>query len=251
MIAAISNPTCLSFHVECGNLVKGSLAVAMGVVIFMGSVLLILSAVTGRKLGFLIGAVSLFAWMILFSILWVSGFFISQGLTTPKNFGPRGREPAWVVEAAGQNVQQLQYSEYAEYPSGKAWEQPTPGIAASVQSVTSAIQTYLAEQANQEAGLGAFDPGAFQTTDFTVTNVEFAPAGDVSLAAAQAYYNGGGPMLTMYLRHDSGSVPIYSWMFLIGSIVGFLVTLPFLDRAERERKEILTGGTAPPWYGPA
>ena len=36
-----------------------------------------------------------------------------------------------------------------------------------------------------------------------------------------------------------------------GSLVLFLIHLPFLDRAERKRKAILTGGTAPPWYGPA
>jgi hypothetical protein len=40
-------------------------------------------------------------------------------------------------------------------------------------------------------------------------------------------------------------------MFLIASVVGLGIHLPFLDRAERKRKEILTGGTAPPWYGPA
>ena len=120
-----------------------------------------------------------------------------------------------------------------------------------MQSVTGAIQSYLAQQANQKAGLGQFEAGAIQTTDFTVQDVRFAAAGDVSLAAAQAFYNGGGPLITVYSRHDSGSVPIYSWMFLIGSIVGFAVHLPFLDRAERERKDVLTGGTAPPWYGPA
>jgi hypothetical protein len=40
-------------------------------------------------------------------------------------------------------------------------------------------------------------------------------------------------------------------MFFGGSIALFLLHLPFLDKAERKRKEILTGGNAPPWYGPA
>ena len=53
------------------------------------------------------------------------------------------------------------------------------------------------------------------------------------------------------MRHDSGSVNRYSWMFLIGAVFGLAIHVPFLDRAERTRKEILTGGTAPPWYGPA
>jgi hypothetical protein len=242
--------TCLGFHIECGNLVKGGLGVAVGFILFIGSVLLMLSAVFGRKMGYLVLSVSLFAWMMLFSAVWTFGFF-SQGPKTPVDLGPRGREPGWVVEAAGQNVTDLPYPQFKTYPTGDAWKAPTPGLSASVQSVSGSIQSYLAQQANQRAGLGQFQSGAFQTTDFTVQNVRFAAAGDVSLAAAQAFYNNGGPLITVYLRHDSGSVPIYSWMFLIGSIVGFAVHLPFLDRAERERKDILTGGTAPPWYGPA
>jgi hypothetical protein len=118
--------------------------------------------------------------------------------------------------------------------------------------VTSATQGFLADQANEELGKGEHEPGALTTTDFTVQNIEFFPTEDgVSLAAAQAFFTDGGPILTVYLRHDSGSVDRYSWMFLIGSTLLFGAHLPFLDRAERKRKEILTGGTAPPWYGPA
>jgi hypothetical protein len=40
-------------------------------------------------------------------------------------------------------------------------------------------------------------------------------------------------------------------MFLGGSILLFAIHVPLLDRAERKRREFLTGGTAPPWYGPA
>jgi hypothetical protein len=242
--------TCLGFNVECANLVKGGLAVIVGFVLFIGSVLLMLSAVFGRKMGYLVLSVSFFAWMILFSAVWTFGFF-SQGPETPVDLGPRGREPGWVVEAAGENVPDLPYPQFDTYPTGDAWTTPAGGQSASVQSVTGGIQSYLAQQGNQTAGLGQFEAGAFQTTDFTVQDVRFAAAGDVSLAAAQAFYNGGGPLITVYLRHDSGSVPIYSWMFLIGSIVAFAIHLPFLDRAERERKGVPTGGTAPPWYGPA
>jgi hypothetical protein len=240
--------TCVGFHIDCQTLLEGGIGVAMGFVLFIGSVLLLLSAVFGRRMGYLILATCFFAWMIVLSSLWTFGFY-SQGPSTPVDLGPRGAEPAWVVEAAGQNVTNLSFPQYKSYPDGQPWQGPKPP--ASVQSVTGAIQSYLAEQANAKAGIGEFEPGAFQTTDFTVQNIAFATSDDSSLAAAQAFYNGGGPTITLYMRHDSGSVPHYSWMFLIGSIVLFAVHLPFLDRAERKRKEILTGGTAPPWYGPA
>ena len=46
-------------------------------------------------------------------------------------------------------------------------------------------------------------------------------------------------------------MPVYAWSFFLSSIVLFVIHVPFLDRAEKSRKEILTGGTAPAWYGPA
>ena len=55
----------------------------------------------------------------------------------------------------------------------------------------------------------------------------------------------------MFAVFDQGNVPVYSWAFLLASLVGFAIHVPFLDRLEKSRKEILTGGTSPPWYGPA
>ncbi|GBC87832.1 hypothetical protein HRbin12_01850 [bacterium HR12] len=104
---------------------------------------------------------------------------------------------------------------------------------------------------NEEQGIEPLAPEAIQTTEFEVRDIRFATDGDVSLAAARAFYRGGGPLLTVFLRHDSGSVPVYSWVFMIGSLIGLAIHLPLLDRAERRRKDILTGGTAPAWYGPA
>lgn len=243
---------CVGFEIGCETLLKGGLATLMGFVLFVGSPLLLLAAVFGRKMGYLVLAVSFFGWMIIMSALWTFGFY-SQGLETPVNLGPRGQEPGWVVESVGTDPEAEPYEAYASYPFGQDWREPGTNDAddSSVQSVTTAAQGFLAERANEELGLGEFEFGAVATTDFVVESIRFATAGDVSLSAAQAYFTGGGPRVTLFMRHDSGAVNRYSWMFLIGSVVGLAVHVPFLDRAERRRKEILTGGTAPPWYGPA
>jgi hypothetical protein len=239
--------TCIGFHVPCDTMLKGSIGTVMGIVLFIGTVLLLLSAVFGRLMGYLVLAVSLFGWMIVFSALWTFGFY-SQGLDTQNNLGPRGEEAGWVVAAAGQNLTDVEHEEFATYPE-EGWRDPAAGQRTSI---SSAIQSYLAEQANEEAGLGEFDPGAFTTTNFAVEDVATTTAEDgTQLAAGRGYYTGGGPLTTVFLEFGAGSVSRYSWMFLIGSTILFAVHLPFLDRAERRRKEILTGGTAPPWYGPA
>jgi hypothetical protein len=243
--------TCIGFQIPCETLLKGGLTVVMAFVLFVGSVLLLLSAVFGRRMGYLVLAVSFFGWMAVLSAVWTFGFW-SQGLETPVNLGPRGMEPAWVVESLGTDPEPV-YEAYASYPTGDEWRVPgtNDNDTSSIQSATSAAQGFLADRANEDLGLEETDPGAVQTTQFAVENIRFATADDVSLAAAEAYFTGGGPRVTLYMRHDSGSVNRYSWMFLIGSVLGVAIHVPFLDRAERRRKEILTGGTAPPWYGPA
>ncbi len=93
---------------------------------------------------------------------------------------------------------------------------------------------------------------AIQTTQFGVDSLEFAKAANgTPIAVVQAHFIGGGPETVLSMKYNTGSVPRYSLMFLVGSILLFAIHLPLLDRAERSRKAFLTGGSAPPWYGPA
>ena len=52
--------SCLGFQIACGVMLKGGLAVIMAFVLFVGSVLIMLSAVFGRRMGYLVLAVSFF-----------------------------------------------------------------------------------------------------------------------------------------------------------------------------------------------
>jgi hypothetical protein len=231
---------------ECASGI-GVLTVVMAFVIFVGSVYLILASVFGRRMGYLVLAVAFFGYMILQSSLWLFGFW-SQGLDTPTNLGPRGAEPHWAALGVGVEVASPRYPVVDGYP-GEPW-QVTDDQEASVGTVTTAIQEFMAEQANDqlaESGSGE----RVSPSDFSVTNVRFASSGGTSLAAGEAVFAGGGPKVTVFAYHDSGDVPKYSVIFLVLSVIGFAVHLPFLDRAERKRKAVLTGGKAPEWRGPA
>jgi hypothetical protein len=246
---------------------KGSLAVIMGIVLFIGSVYIVLAAVVGPRMGYLVLAVALFGWMVLISALWTFG---APG--TPKYLGPRpsgpgsGAEPHWQPLGVGVQVASPRYPVVEEYPS-KPWRVPTGGMTTSVEPLTAAITEFLAERANEQLGIPVErhipeiaggepleeteGPEPILPEDFTVTDVRFAAAGDVSLGAARAYFTEGGPEVIVFAYHDTGNVKAYSWAFLATSIVGLAVHIPFLDRAEKKRKDVLTGGTAPPWHGPA
>jgi hypothetical protein len=242
--------TCLGFHIDCGIMARGVGVVLMGLTLFVGSVYLLLTAVLGRWMGYLVMMVSFSGWLIMLSSLWAFGFY-SQGPDTPVNLGPRGAEPAWIPLLASTNSTSDRYEQFAAYPDAP-WEQPEPGEdSAEVQSVTGIVSDFLAEEANAELEIPDTDPTAVSGVDFAVDSISFANSGGTQIAVARAHFLEGGPLWTVSLYFDEGSVPKYSYMFLVGSLILFAIHLPLLDRAERKRKDFLTGGAAPPWYGPA
>jgi hypothetical protein len=241
------------------NFWKGLAVTIAGVILFVGSVYVIMAAFMGRVMAYLVVAVSLFAWMIILSTLWTFGASLF-GVGTPKYQGPRGTEPYWAVIAAGVGDVSSKYPETARFP-GDGWRLAQG--AGSVATVKTAFQNYLTQQAKEQLEKEGTkvclptekpEPKCFvlDPATFIVTDVMFATAEDgTHLAAGHSFYTLGGPQVTLFAAHQKGNVPIYSVGFLLASILGFVIHLPLLDRAEKKRKAILTGGTAPPWYGPA
>lgn len=225
---------------------KGIAVMIAAIIIFIGSVYIILAAYMGRVMGYLVIAVSLFGWMIILSAIWTFGV---PG--TLKNLGPRGTEPHWAVFAAGTSgALSTRYEETRSFP-GRPWKPLDASTQSSADRVRTAIQTYMAQQANEELHREG-SRVELEPQDFTVKEIGFTQAEDGTyLAAGRAFFSLGGPEVTVFTYHDTGNVNAPSWGFLGASVFGFLVHLPFLDRAERKRRAILTGGAAPPWFGPA
>lgn len=226
--------------------IEGALVVVAGFVIFGGSVWLLLSAVVGVRMGYLISATGLFAFMVILAALWAFG---APG--TPPNLGPRGDLPTWFGLAAGRELSSPTYPVVDDYPS-EPWADPEESgrFRGEVEAVTLAFQEFLAEEAAGElrrAGIeGEITPETFEITDLRFTEVDGTP-----LAAARAFAGTGGPEVEVVGYKDAGDLALPSWLFLAGAIIGFAAHVPFLDRAERRRKEILTGGEQAPWRGPA
>jgi hypothetical protein len=243
--------SCLGFAVDCGTIAKGVGVTVMGLILFVGSVYLLLTAILGRWMGFLVLMVCLSGWLVVQSSLWLFGFW-SQGIETPTNLGPKGAEPAWVVLDATNSATSEAYTEFGTFPADP-WAPPSGAEAEGDKTaIEGKAQVFLAEELNTQLELATLDPHAIQPTAFLVDDVQVTEAADgTQLAVARAHYVGGGPQWTVSMYLDAGSVPRYSYMFLAGSIIVFLLVLPFLDRAEKKRKEYLTGGNAPAWYGPA
>jgi hypothetical protein len=226
--------------------IEGTLVVVMAVVLFCGSVYLLLSAIFGPRLGYLVGATGLFAFMIILSAIWAFG---APG--TPKFLGPIGRLPAWVAVGEGPTLRSPTVPIIEDYPEAP-WRSPgrDRALTAEVEPATLAFQDFLAEEANRELRQ-ARQEGEVAPSDFEIVDVRFAQIDGRRYAAARAFAITGGPEVVVLGFKDEGNQALPSYAFLIASVVGFAAHLPFLDRAERRRKEILTGGEQAPWRGPA
>ncbi len=167
--------TCLGFHVECDVLLKGAGVTIMSFILFVGSVYILLAAIFGRWMGYLVMSVAFYGWMILLAAMWYFGFW-AQGPTTKTNLGPRGLEPAWVPLEGGLDVADQRFETFASYPEAP-WKEPTDAQEPSVLSVSSEVTTFLAEQANEELGHEEGEQDAILNTQFTIDDMRFARGG--------------------------------------------------------------------------
>jgi hypothetical protein len=226
--------------------IEGTLVVVLAFVLFGGAVWLLLSAVFGVRMGYLVAATGLFAFMIILSALWVFG---APG--TPRFLGPKGELPTWIALKAGQDLTSSTFPVLDRYPDDP-WvtAQEDRSLTPEVEAASLGMQEFLAEEANIELRSQQIE-GEVAATDFQITDLEFTEVDGTPLAAARAFATGGGPEVEVFAYKDPGNEPVPSYIFLAASVIGFVVHLPFLDRAERRRKEFLTGGAQAPWRGPA
>ena len=223
--------------------IEGVLATIAAFVLFCGSIYVLVAAVFGNRMGYLVTATAFFAFMIVLSALWVFG---APG--TPRFLGPKGTLPSWIAIAQGQQLRSEQVP-IEQYPSGP-WKEPTGGQAAEEEPATLAFQDFLAAQAGEELSSAGLE-GELEPDDFVIEDVRFTEVDGKQVAAATAFAEGGGPQVTVVGYKDPGNEPLPSYLFLAASVIGFVGHLPLLDRAERRRKEVLTGGDQPAWRGPA
>jgi hypothetical protein len=227
------------------RVVEGALTVLAAFVLFFGSVFVLLSAIFGPRMGYLVSATGLFGFMVILSAIWVIGV---PGSTPPFR-GPRGEAPTWIALAQGPSLSSEDVP-VQQYPGGP-WREPGRGqTSEEVEPVTTAFQEFLAGRANQQLGQQGVQ-GQVEPETFEVAEVRFATIDGTEYAVGRAFASTGGPEVMVVGYKDPGFVALPSILFLVGSLIGLAVHLPFLDMAERRRKDILTGGEQKPWLGPA
>lgn len=221
--------------------IEGTLVIVASLVLFFGSIWMLLSAVFGVRMGYLVAATGFFGFFFLLALLWAFG---APG--TNPFLGPKGTLPTWVGVAAGDELTSPDYPVVERYP-GPPWK---PAQGAQVEEISGAFQEFLAEEATAELQAEQVE-GEATAEQFELTDVRVTTVGETKLAAASAFSTTGGRQVEVAGYFDPGSESLPSYISLAVAVLGLVVHLPFLDRAERRRKDVLTGGEQAPWRGPA
>ena len=182
---------CLGFAIDCGTIFKGVGVVLMGFILFVGSIYLLLTAIFGRYMAYLVVIVALSGWLIIQSSLWLIGFK-SQGPVTPTNLGPKGAVAAWVVLDAENGATSTHYTDVRDVPGfalGRAERQRSPAAGRRPVGATGRWRPSWRPSSNETLKIDPDDPTAIQTTAFTVDDLRFATAPD-----GDAPRGGAGPL---------------------------------------------------------
>lgn len=225
--------------------IEGYLVLVASMVLFFGSTHMLLSAIFGVRMGYLVAATGFFGFWVLLAALWAFG---APG--TPRYLGPKGDLPTWVAVAAGTDLRSQTYPVIDQYPEGEWRTAEEAGLSGEIEPATLAFQEFLSEQANAELASEGLE-GQVPPESFSIDDLRFATVDETPLAAATGASSTGGRKVEVVGYLDPGDEGFPSWLALGIGLVGFAVHVPFLDRAERKRKEVLTGGDQAPWRGPA
>lgn len=126
--------------------IEGVAAVVAAVIVFIGSIWLLLAVIVGGRLAYFITASVALAFVFIMTLVWSYG--------TP--LGPVGQLPEWEGVDLKSSATQIKFGPAAEYPEG-SWAAPDPDDQAQVTKAAeleSAAIDYLVELIGEQKGEG-------------------------------------------------------------------------------------------------
>jgi hypothetical protein len=214
--------------------VIGVAAVFSGVLIFCGSVWLLLMLVIGGRLAYFVTASITLGFIAIMGGVWSYG-------TQP--LGPVGVQPEWLPVAIGNSPTDVNFGPAAQYPDSPWFIPGEDDTAKTAQAaeLQSASTRYLQDQ------IDAGKTDAFATSSDALVTADSAELldqdgteyGAVLLEPAPGKE---GSKLFVVMKYDPGNPFLTARLITIGSIILFIIHLVGLSRAEtsaRRRAEAL------------
>jgi hypothetical protein len=207
--------------------VTGAAATISALLVFCGSVWLVLTMVLGARLAYFVTASVTFAFTLILGLVW--------GFTNPGSpLGPVGETPSWSGTAIGENV-----SEFG-FPEGE-WRVPNEDddAEAAIRSdfegdAADYLETAIGE-GEGEIGLEAADDAAVDTESTRLIEVDGTTYGGTVFEPLQGVE---AEPVVIVMEYDPGNPLAAGRQVAIGSLVLLVLHLFGLSRAERKAKQL-------------
>jgi hypothetical protein len=205
--------------------IEGAAAVAAGVIVFCGSVFMLLAFNMGAKLAYFVTASITLAFLLIMGLVW-----------SVNELGPVGQLPEWDPVSIAEEDGELTGPSATDYPEGP-WQEVDPEDADALTQATE-LQTGALDYTTAEVDKGNLPE--------TVTDAYTANAESVRLLEDGGEQYGGvtlappqgdeGPEIVAIMKYDPGN-PLGEARMITGATFVLLVLHLFLlGRAERQAR---------------
>jgi hypothetical protein len=208
-------------------------AVLSGIIVFVGSVWLLLSMVLGPRLAYFVAASITLAFLLIMSVAW-----------SVNPLGPVGELPTWNPVAIGEDASQLEFGPASSYPDSP-WRVPSQEDTAE-QTQKSELETESGDYfetalTEGDLDLAAGSTGAASTDETRFLEQDGDLFGAVTLEVTPPAGGGGGAnaqprMVVAVLEYDPGNPFGRARIAVAGAFVLLVLHLFGLSRSERRAR---------------
>ena len=210
---------------------EGIAAVASAVIVFCGSVFLLLAMVVGGRLAYFVTATISLAFLLMMGIVW-----------SINPLGPVGELPEWRPFQIGADPAQLNFGPAADYPESPWQSVNTEDVeqAALASELEGAASEYL-EEAINEGTVETFEAASDGLVNSDMTRL--LQEGDTQYGAVtiEPVQEGQGTETVAILEYDPGNALGPPRMIAAGTAVLFALHLFGLSRSERRARRLSNG----------
>ena len=222
--------------------IEGVAAVVSGLIVFVGSVWLLLAVIMGARLAYFVTASVTLGFIFIMTLVWSYG----------DPLGPVGQLPEWNKVDIGESASQLEFGPASEYPEGR-WEAPAEDdqeALTKAAELESAAIDYLADAIQEKEGgdfLAQADASVVAESARLYTEGE-NEYGALTLEASSSAIDKAkdadpdqavtpdDASLVVVMKYDPGNPLGKARMIAAGTLIIFVLHLFGLSKAERKVK---------------